>query len=1070
MSLAARLVLLIGFALLPTLAIQGWAALEQSHALEARLQVEAVAQTRAAQAAMSRVVEGVHQLLTALAEMPVIRAGNLPGCTAYLRAVAGRFRNYTLLGVNDAQGVIQCTSAGATQGEYSNAGRAYHQRAMASGGFAAGDLVTGIATRRRSIHFALPFRRMDGTGGGIVLASLDQDWLAGQLAALALPPGAQAMILDPSGNVVVAVQDGAPLPDDQLGRPVPEGVRNALEVRVPAAHDVYGIDGTPRLLGAMPADPDLAGIVVAVALDRGRAFDDIDAATQRTFAGLFLGAALALAAGLVSARRFVLDPLERLSAAAERVGRGEFGARADLGRHAGAIGAVGTAFDRMSAALGSREEERDRAQAAQRIGEARLRLLLDSMGEGFYTIDPDGTTTLCNASFLRMMGFAREQDAIGRKLHDVIHHSHPDGSHYASADCPIYRAARDGEPVHVTGERFWRLDGTSFPVEYWVQPIQRDGKAQGAVCTFIDVTERERAAAALLDSKERLRLAQRAGGIGTFELDSATRTLTVSEEFCRLWGIAPVEMVRLDMLLEMIVPDDRPQVADAHRDIRADALSYVEYRVARADTGEVRWIARQGEPRVGPSGDGAAGDKSTFVGVVYDVTARKQMEDELRQLNGALEQRVQERTAELMAAEATLRQSQKMEAVGQLTGGIAHDFNNMLQAIGGSLEMMRRRVSQGRPEEGVRFVESALKTVDRAAALTHRLLAFARRQALQPREVDANALVSGMDELIRRTVGLAVVVELQLAGDVSGVVCDPNQLENVLLNLAINARDAMEGGGTLVIRTGNVREVPDEVPDPGTLQAADFVEISVADTGSGMDETTRARAFEPFYTTKPIGQGTGLGLSQVYGFVRQSDGFVRLESTPGVGTVVRLFLPQHAASPAPAGTPAEGTAADDAGPRASAATDPKAPGHAPGHAPGQGPGPGHRLGGGRLGSVLLVEDEPDVRTMAADHLRELGYAVQVAGDGATALEALQGDAALSVLVTDVGLPGGLNGRQVADAARERRPGLPVLFITGYAGTALAEGLEPGMEVIGKPFSLETLSVRIAAMLRGVGGT
>jgi CheY-like chemotaxis protein len=372
-----------------------------------------------------------------------------------------------------------------------------------------------------------------------------------------------------------------------------------------------------------------------------------------------------------------------------------------------------------------------------------------------------------------------------------------------------------------------------------------------------------------------------------------------------------------------------------------------------------------------------------------------------------------------------------MEAVGQLTGGIAHDFNNMLQAIGGSLELMHKRVGQGRMDEAGQLVDTARQTVKRAASLTNRLLAFARRQALQPRAVEPDDLIEGMADLIRRTTGSGITVELSLHDGIWTVLCDPNQLENVLLNLTINARDAMPGGGRLVIGTKDVSLSEADVASHEEARPGDYVEISVADTGTGMDEATRAHAFEPFFTTKPLGQGTGLGLSQLYGFVRQSDGVVRLDSAPGQGTVVRLYLPRHESVR---------RHEDESAPRA----EPE--------------------GASAGETVLLVEDEDSVRAVAAEHLRELGYTVMEVTDGAAALRLLRLGARVDVLVTDVGLPGGLNGRQVADAARERRPGLPVLFITGYADGALDSQLAQGMEVIGKPFALDALATRVQAML------
>jgi signal transduction histidine kinase len=380
--------------------------------------------------------------------------------------------------------------------------------------------------------------------------------------------------------------------------------------------------------------------------------------------------------------------------------------------------------------------------------------------------------------------------------------------------------------------------------------------------------------------------------------------------------------------------------------------------------------------------------------------------------------------------EASLRQSQKMEAVGQLTGGIAHDFNNMLQSISGGLELMHRRIHQGRAAEAARYVDSARKAVGRATALTNRLLAFARRQTLQPRPVDLDGLIVGMEELIRHTAGLGITVELSLDNEFWSVLCDPNQLENAVLNVAINARDAMPEGGRLTISTRPMTLRETDLAGQDGAEPGDYVEIALTDTGTGMDETTQARVFEPFFTTKPTGQGTGLGLSQLYGFVRQSGGLVRLESKLGQGTTVRLYLPRHGKAAAEAVRQAQ-----DVEPEKATA----------------------------LGVVLLVEDEAEVRAMAVDWLREVGYQVLEAEDGPTALGLLARTSHVDLLVTDVGLPNGLNGRQVADAARERRQGLPVLFITGYSGP-MTDQLSPGMQVIGKPFTLDALGARIGAIL------
>ncbi|MEO6781424.1 MAG: response regulator, partial [Bradyrhizobium sp.] len=384
----------------------------------------------------------------------------------------------------------------------------------------------------------------------------------------------------------------------------------------------------------------------------------------------------------------------------------------------------------------------------------------------------------------------------------------------------------------------------------------------------------------------------------------------------------------------------------------------------------------------------------------------------------------------LKATEEALLQSQKMEAVGQLTGGIAHDFNNLLTGIVGSLDLLQTRLNQGRTENVGRYIDAAMTSANRAAALTHRLLAFARRQPLIPKSVDANELVVSLEDLLRRTIGEAIDLAIVVSDDLWDTLCDPNQLESALLNLAINARDAMPDGGTLTIATANAR-VEGMTADNPTLAPGDYICVVVTDTGTGMSAEVAARAFDPFFTTKPIGQGTGLGLSMIYGFARQSNGHATIDSKLGQGTSVRLYLPRHhsgaVAGPASAATTAERSATG--------------------------------------ATVLVVEDEPAVRAVILEMLDEEGYRTLEAVDGPSGLRILQGNEQIDLLVTDVGLPG-INGRQLADQALETRPGLKILFITGYAeSVAIADGfLQPGMEMITKPFDLDNLSRRVRAMV------
>ena len=616
---------------------------------------------------------------------------------------------------------------------------------------------------------------------------------------------------------------------------------------------------------------------------------------------------------------------------------------------------------------------------------------------------------------------------------------HRGGRPYAVDDYPTVRALRRGEVVE-REEMLYRREGPGAAeitrLEVSSAPV-RDaaGDIVAAVTVFADETERLAAKAQLRESEARFRHMADSAPALIWMSDDRGQVVFANMHYEYLFG-RPVTSMLGQGWEQDVVPEDLPGYREAFREaFRARRTFRAEGRM-RDREGRVRWLRCEAVPRLDDVGAFLG-----YTGCAVDVTEAKLAAE-------ALETRVAERTAELRQAvdalhaevrereraEDALRQAQKMEAVGQLTGGIAHDFNNMLQAIGGSLEMMQRRVVQGRAADADRYAEGARATVERAAALTHRLLAFARRQALQPKPVEPDELVEGMAELIRRTVGPAVAVELRMGDGIWTVLCDPNQLENVLLNLAINARDAMAEGGRLTISTADVSLRDAEVADQDGAEPGDYVEIAVTDTGAGMDEATRARAFEPFFTTKPIGQGTGLGLSQVYGFVRQSEGFVRLDSAPGRGTTVRLYLPRHADA---------GSSAEAAGPGREVEAPPRA---STGEA------------------VLLVEDEAGVRAVAAERLRELGYAVLEAEDGPAALRLLRSGVHVDLLVTDVGLPGGMNGRQVAEAAREGRPGLPVLFITGYAGSALKEHFAPGMAVIGKPFTLDMLAERVRAML------
>ncbi|MGF6114581.1 ATP-binding protein [Pseudomonas frederiksbergensis] len=397
-----------------------------------------------------------------------------------------------------------------------------------------------------------------------------------------------------------------------------------------------------------------------------------------------------------------------------------------------------------------------------------------------------------------------------------------------------------------------------------------------------------------------------------------------------------------------------------------------------------------------------------------------------------LEQQVEERTAQLRHNEEALRQSQKMEAVGQLTGGIAHDFNNMLTGIIGSLELLRRRLARGRTEDLDSLIDLGVTSANRAAGLTHRLLAFSRRQSLDSKPVQMNALVTSMGELLQRSINESIQLDMQLSDQLWVAEADPNQLESALLNLVLNARDAMPDGGQLVVNTFNQHLDQGFTEAHGNLQSGDYVVLSVTDTGCGMPQSTMNRAFDPFFTTKPIGQGTGLGLSMIYGFSKQSGGHVTIQSEVDNGTTVNLYLPRYM------GNLAQDPLIDVQ--------------QAPFAQDGE--------------TVLIVEDDPAVRVLVSAVLSELGYAFVEAGDADSAVPILDSGQRIDLLISDVGLPG-MNGRQLAEIGRQYRPDLKVLFITGYAEHAAVRGgfLDPGMQMITKPFTFDLLTAKVREMIR-----
>lgn len=600
--------------------------------------------------------------------------------------------------------------------------------------------------------------------------------------------------------------------------------------------------------------------------------------------------------------------------------------------------------------------------------------------------------------------------------------------------------AKTGEPAN--------FENYANTFERWfdVRAVRVGDPADRQIAIFFsDVTARRDAEERLRISEavarenvERVQLALAAGAIiGTWHWDLPSNRFAVDEGFARVFNLDPAlgrEGLSLEQVVMTVHPDDQAGLTGAITAAIARGGAYShQYRVRGAD-GKYNWIEANG--RVECADDGTP---LRFPGVLIDVEDRRNVEAErdranaaLRALNDTLEQRVLARTADLMQAEEKLRQSQKMEAVGQLTGGLAHDFNNLLAGISAALELMEKRIAQGRLKDVDKYMATAQGATRRAAALTHRLLAFSRRQTLDPRPTDVNTLIVGMTELIQRTVGPSIRLQTLAAPDLWPALVDASQLENALLNLCINARDAMPDGGRITVETSN-RSIALESARTLDMPEGEYLCLCVTDTGTGMSAEVIAKAFDPFFTTKPLGQGTGLGLSMIYGFTKQSGGQVRVHSQVGQGTTMCIYLPRY-----------RGEAQQNHDATHSTSTPVAKAGE----------------------TILIVDDEPTVRMLLKDVFSELGYTVLEAADSVEGLETLRSRVHIDLLITDVGLPGGMNGRQMAEAGREIRPKLKTLFITGYAENAVIGSgqLGPGMQVLTKPFAVDTLVARVSHLL------
>jgi PAS domain S-box-containing protein len=672
----------------------------------------------------------------------------------------------------------------------------------------------------------------------------------------------------------------------------------------------------------------------------------------------------------------------------------------------------------------------------ERLNETeRLRQLFDR-APGFMAVvrGPDHVFEMANASYQKLVG---KRDLIGKPVREAV--PEVEGQGLFELLDKVYRSgeAFSGRSVPIQLQREPGAQREERLLDFVFQPIlDAQGAVTGIFADGYDVTERIVAETALRESEERFRLIADSAPVPMWVTRMDRTRSFVNRAYVEFLRISYEEAVNFDWRT-VIHPDDMPRILA--ESVAGEASLKTFELVGRYRSGdEWRWLRSVSQPRLGPQGEHIG-----FIGVAHDITELKQAEAALREVNETLERRVAERTADLSAAldrlqaevgerlkaEEALRQAQKMEAVGQLTGGIAHDFNNLLTPIMGGLELIASRVEDSRLK---RIAETALESTRRGAKLTGQLLAFSRIQRISMAPVAVNDVIEAMQRLLRHTIGGAVRIETRLDPAAGHGICDANQLENAILNLAINARDAMPEGGTLTISTDRVR-LDEAVDHP----AGEFVRIAVEDTGEGMSPDVLARAAEPFFSTKPLGKGTGLGLAQVYGIAQQAGGTLRIDSEVGRGTSVQILLPAAAALP----------------------RDERAETRSPDVA----------SGGADGARVLVLDDDEDVRAFLSESLEGLGCTVVSAASGAEGIEALR-QWRPDLALVDYAMPG-MNGAEAARAAREIHPGLPIVFVTGYAESEQLEAaLGEGAPVLRKPFTLAELAAAVEGNRGKSGGS
>jgi PAS domain S-box-containing protein len=997
-TLRGRVVLLVFIAILPAIGLLIYYGLEG----RAKVRVEASDETlRLAREKLDLyedTIRNARQSLFTLSQIPQVREHEPESCSAIFASLLRETEAYTGLAAARPDGEVFASAPPITR-PISFADRPWFQRVMQTRDFVIGKYVLGRITGRPLIVLAYPVLDHRGKITTVLSVGLDLGWVSKTLRKSELAKGMNLTLIDSNGTILIRFPDHEELDGKDMHE---EFIIRTMLSRGVGTEEGVGLDGKHCLLGFTSMGKGTEAIHMGVSIPKHMAFADVRRGTVQSLILVALVAAIGLVGGWFISGLFVLSHVRRLLNMTKQLAAGDLTIRSGPPYGPGEIGQLAYHFDIMADSLERREAERDRAEEALRESEGRFRAIFEQAAVGVCQVETEtGRFRMVNKKYCDIVGYTQEEMAETT----LMEITHPDDLQESLDN--VQRLIR-GEIRDITFEkRYIRKDGSIIWVNATISAMWDVGeKPNYHIAVVQDITDHKKVEAALRESEEKYRTILRDMEEGYYEVDLAGNFLFFNDPIPEFGGYSRDEFMGTNYR-GYTNGETAKEVYEVYNQVytTGSPLKGFEWKIRRRD-GTESYV----EASIFLNRD-SKGNPIGFRGLVRDITQRKRQEEERMQL------------------EAQLLHAQKMEAVGRLVGGIAHDFNNLLTTIIGYTELVMMRMEKDNPLYG--DLEEIKKSGERAADLIRQLMAFSRRQIIQPVVLALNRVIRDMEEMLHRLIGEDIQLVMTLGSDLWKVRVDPGQIEQVIMNLAVNARDAMPLGGRLTIETLNVDLDDGYARNHGVeLTPGPYVMLAISDTGTGMDKETQSKIFEPFFTTKDKGRGTGLGLSTVYGIVKQSNGFIWVYSEPGEGTTFKIYLPR-----------AEGT---------ETLRKEKSPREA--------------VGGSE--TILVVEDDQSVRELAANALSAYGYTLLQAGTGEEALEVLsEHEGEVHLLLTDVVLPG-MSGRDLAEGLTSRSPHTRVLYMSGYADNAIVQHgvLEEGIAFIQKPFSPDSLARKVREVL------